>query len=279
MVQADRVQVSVVQWTSENKPETNLGILRRLLQTLPQRRPQLVVIPEAFASFGAGEATQLERAEPAGDGPIQRAVAELAREFSVWIVAGTIPITAGERYHAASILFDDNGRQVARYNKIHLFDASVEDGTKEYQESRFTRPGEDIVVADTPFGRIGMAVCYDLRFPELFRALRDAGAELIVLPSAFTYVTGKAHWQPLLQARAIETQCFVLAPNQGGQHPDGRETWGHSMIIDPWGHVCAEVIQSVGVASTELNLSAIADVRKRMPVAQHNQFRIKFVGY
>lgn len=271
-------QVSVIQWTSQNRPQDNLAIFRSLLEDLPSERPQLVVIPEAFASFGAGEATQLERAEAAGDGLIQNSVAELAREFAVWIVAGTIPIDAGERYYAASILFNDQGQQVACYNKIHLFDALVEDGTKSYQESKFTRPGDDIVVVDTPFGRIGMAVCYDLRFPELFRALRDAGAELIVLPSAFTYVTGKAHWQPLLQARAIETQCFMIAPNQCGQHPDGRETWGHSMIIDPWGTVCAEVRETRGIASVKLDISSIEAVRKRMPVALHNQFTVKFTG-
>lgn len=271
-------QVSVIQWTSQNRPQENLAILRSLLEDLPSERPQLVVIPEAFASFGAGEATQLERAEAAGDGLIQNSVAELAREFAVWIVAGTIPIDAGERYYAASILFNDQGQQVACYNKIHLFDALVEDGTKSYQESKFTRPGDDIVVVDTPFGRIGMAVCYDLRFPELFRALRDAGAELIALPSAFTYVTGKAHWQPLLQARAIETQCFMIAPNQCGQHPDGRETWGHSMIIDPWGTVCAEVRETRGIASVKLDISSIEALRKRMPVALHNQFTVKFTG-
>ncbi|RAJ99244.1 carbon-nitrogen hydrolase family protein [Aliidiomarina maris] len=269
-------QISVVQWTSGNKPEQNLEQLRRLLRLLPPQRPQLVVLPEAFASFGAGESSQLERAEVYGDGPIQQAVAELARQHDVWIVAGTIPVKAGKRYSAASMLFNNQGEAVARYNKIHLFDATVEDGTGSYQESKYTQPGDELVLVDTPFGRIGMAVCYDLRFPEMFRALRAKGAEVIVLPSAFTKVTGKAHWQPLLQARAIENQCYMVAPNQGGEHPDGRETWGHSMVIDPWGKICTQISSDIGVGSVPIDPTIIQDVRRRMPVEAHNQFKVSF---
>ena len=269
-------QISVIQWTSGDQPEANLDQLRRLVRLLPEQRPQLVVLPEAFASFGAGEANQHARAETAGNGPIQDAVASIAREHDLWIVAGTIPIQADERYSAASILFNNQGEQVARYNKIHLFDATVEDGTGSYLESKHTQPGSELVVVDTPFGRIGMSVCYDLRFPELFRALREQGAEVIVLPSAFTRVTGKAHWQPLLQARAIENQCYMIAPNQGGEHPDGRETWGHSMIIDPWGSVCTQISSDIGVGSVAIELASISDVRRRMPVESHNKFKVNF---
>lgn len=269
-------QISVIQWTSGNQPEENIEQLQRLVRLLPEHRPQLVVLPEAFASFGAGEASQQARAEAPGSGPIQDAVADIARKHDLWIVAGTIPIQAGERYSGASILFDNQGKQVARYDKIHLFDATVEDGTGSYQESKYTQPGSELVVVDTPFGRIGMSVCYDLRFPEQFRALRAQGAEIIVLPSAFTRVTGKAHWQPLLQARAIENQCYLVAPNQGGKHPDGRETWGHSMIIDPWGRVCTEISSDIGVGSVPIEPANISDVRKRMPVESHNKFKVSF---
>lgn len=269
-------QISVIQWTSGSEPTENLEQLRRLVHLLPKERPQLLVLPEVFATFGAGEKRQQERAEKPGDGPIQSAVAEIAREHGLWIVAGTIPLQAGERYAAASILFDDSGQQRARYDKIHLFDAVVEDGTGTYRESAYTKPGDKLVVVDTPFGNIGMAVCYDLRFPEMFRALRQAGADLIVLPSAFTKVTGRAHWQPLIQARAIENQCYLVAPNQGGTHPDGRETWGHSLIADPWGKICAQISSDIGVASTRLDMSVLEKARERMPVESHNQFGVTF---
>lgn len=269
-------QISMIQWTSGDQPEENIEQLKRLVRLLPEHRPQLVVLPEAFASFGAGEARQQSRAEDIGSGPIQDAVAAIAREHDLWIVAGTIPIKAGDRYSGASILFDNQGKQVARYNKMHLFDATVEDGTGSYVESKFTKPGSELVVVDTPFGRLGMSVCYDLRFPELFRALREQGAEVIVLPSAFTRVTGKAHWKALLQARAIENQCYVVAPNQGGEHPDGRETWGHSMIIDPWGAVCTEISSDIGVGSVPIELANVSDIRRRMPVETHNKFKVSF---
>ena len=269
-------QISVIQWTSSNQPEENIEQLKRLVRLLPEHRPQLVVLPEAFASFGAGEASQQARAENAGSGPIQDALADVAREHDLWIVAGTIPIKAGGRYSGASILFNSQGQQVARYDKIHLFDATVEDGTGSYRESDYVQPGSELVVVDTPFGRIGMSVCYDLRFPELFRALREQGAEVIVLPSAFTRVTGKAHWKALLQARAIENQCYMIAPNQGGEHPDGRETWGHSMIVDPWGKVCTEISSDIGVGSVPIELASISDVRRRMPVETHNKFKVSF---
>lgn len=269
-------QVSVIQWTSGSDPQQNLDQLRTLVRLLPKQRPQLVVVPEAFACFGAGEAQQCDLAEQLGQGPIQEAVAALAKQHDLWIVAGTIPIQAGARYAAAALLFDNQGQQVARYDKIHLFDAVVEDGTGNYLESKYTQPGSELTVVDTPFGRLGMAVCYDLRFPEMFRALRQQGAELIVLPSAFTQVTGQAHWQPLLQARAIENQCYMVAPNQGGVHPDGRETWGHSMIIDPWGKVCTEISSDIGVGSTSIDATRIRDIRRRMPVETHNQFKAVF---
>lgn len=269
--------ISVLQWTSRASWDENKVIIEQLFMQLPDARPQLVVLPEMFAVFGAGEAKQGEIAELKGKGPIQDFIAKLAREHGVWVLAGTMPLKAGERYAAASLLFDDKGEQQGRYDKIHLFDAEVSDGTKTYKESNYVRPGNRLVVVQTPFGRLGLTVCYDLRFPEMFRALRSQGAELIALPSAFTKVTGEAHWESLIRARAIENQLYMIAPNQCGTHEDGRETWGHSMIIDPWGRVLAEQQDTAGVIHAEIDLNELHALRKRMPVQQHNQFEVNFV--
>jgi len=269
--------ISVIQMTSSASWPTNAATLASLFSELPVTRPQLVLIPEAFSHFNAGESQLGRYAEEIGSGDVQTVIAKLAAQHGVWVVAGTIPIKAGERYAAASLLFDDTGKQVARYDKIHLFDAAVADNTKRYEESAYTVAGNNIVVVDTPFGRLGMAVCYDLRFPELFRVLRAHGAELISLPSAFTKVTGAAHWLPLLQARAIENQVYMLAPNQWGKHNDGRETWGQSMIVDPWGEVIAQQYEGVGIISAQLDMKLLKAVRASMPVAQHNRFEVTFL--
>lgn len=268
--------ISALQWTSAAHWPENQRRLETLFSGLPEQRPQLVVLPELFGVFGAGEAGQAEVAEAYGSGPMQDTIAELARRHGVWVVAGTIPIQADERYAAASLLFDDQGVIQARYDKVHLFDAQVNDNTRSYQESRYTRPGSELVVTDTPFGRLGLAVCYDLRFPELFRALREQGAEIITLPSAFTKVTGAAHWETLVRARAIENQVYMVAPDQGGRHADGRETWGHSMIVDPWGTVVAEQEALQGIIAVSPDLPQLHKLRERMPVAQHNQFAVRF---
>ena len=269
--------VTLLQFTSAADWPQNQATLQRLFAQLPAERPQLVLIPEAFSHFGAGESALGRYAEAEGSGEVQQFIAQLARTYNVWVVAGTIPVQAGERYAAASLLYNANGAQVARYDKIHLFDAAVNDGTKTYQKSRYTRPGNRLVVVETPLGKLGLAVCYDLRFPELFRALRAQGAELIALPSAFTRVTGAAHWQPLIQARAIENQVYMLAPDQEGKHADGRETWGHSMIVDPWGRVVNELEMGEGLVSATLDLNALHALREKMPVQQHNQFEVKFI--
>lgn len=275
--------ISVLQMTSAALWSTNKELLAELFTRLPAQRPQLVLIPEAFSHFGAGEAQLGRYAEELGNGDVQRTIADLARKHGVWVLAGTIPIRSqsptDQRYAAASLLFNEQGEQVARYNKIHLFDAAIADNTKQYTESTFTAPGQDIVVVNTPFGRLGMAVCYDLRFPELFRAMRGQGAELISLPSAFTKVTGAAHWEPLLRARAIENQVYMLAPNQWGKHNDGRETWGQSMIVDPWGEVIAQQPEGAGVISAALDLHKLQAIRAKMPVGQHNRFEVNFLEH
>lgn len=275
--------ISVLQMTSAALWSTNKELLAELFTRLPAQRPQLVLIPEAFSHFGAGEAQLGRYAEELGNGDVQRTIADLARKHGVWVLAGTIPIRSqsptDQRYAAASLLFNEQGEQVARYNKIHLFDAAIADNTKQYTESTFTAPGQEIAVVNTPFGRLGMAVCYDLRFPELFRAMRGQGAELISLPSAFTKVTGAAHWEPLLRARAIENQVYMLAPNQWGKHNDGRETWGQSMIVDPWGEVIAQQPEGAGVISAALDLHKLQAIRAKMPVGQHNRFEVNFLEH
>ena len=256
------------------QPQENLQRVRTLCAKLPQARPQLVVLPEAFSCFGGGDKQQLAVAEALGDGPIQQALSEIAQEFDIWLCAGTVPIKTGDKFYAASLLYDAAGEQVAQYNKIHLFDVEVADNTKRYLESAVTEPGQQLVVVDSPFGQLGMAVCYDVRFPELFRALREQGAEIILLPSAFTRVTGAAHWHVLTRARAIEQQCYVIAAGQYGVHENGRETYGHSLIVSPWGQVLAEQAHGEGVISTAVDSDELASIRRRMPVNSHNRFKV-----
>jgi predicted amidohydrolase len=199
-----------------------------------------------------------------------------ARDLKLWIVAGTLPLPPTDRplgkVTACSLLVDEHGEHVARYDKLHLFDVDVADSRGRYRESDDYAHGQNVVVADTPVGRVGLSVCYDLRFPELYTALREAGAELITAPSAFTAVTGAAHWEILIRARAIETQCYVLAAAQGGMHPGPRETYGHAAIIDPWGQVLAEQAQGESVLLAERNSDEQASIRARMPVSNHRRF-------
>ncbi|SFT71468.1 Predicted amidohydrolase [Idiomarina abyssalis] len=269
-----QVQLTALQMSSRPDPQDNLTTVAKLLERLPAARPQLVVLPEAFCCFGAGDRAQLDMAETYQDGEIQRQLASLAKAHGIYLVAGTIPIAAGERFSAASLLFGPDGSIVNRYDKIHLFDVDVADNTKKYRESKWTKPGTEVVTAATDLGVVGMSVCYDLRFPELFRALRQAGSDIIVLPSGFTQVTGKAHWHALVRARAIEQQVFIVAPNQVGQHDNGRETYGHSIIVSPWGEILVEQEQGEGIISASVDLADVESIRKQMPVAQQNQFEV-----
>jgi predicted amidohydrolase len=234
------------------------------------------VLPENFAAMGRRDIAAIGRAEAMSEGPILPWLKLAARDLKLWIVAGTLPLPPEGRPEgkvtACSLLVDDQGQQVARYDKLHLFDVDVADARGRYRESDDYAHGGNVVVADTPVGKLGLTVCYDLRFPELYTALRDAGAELITAPSAFTAVTGAAHWEILLRARAIETQCYVLAAAQGGVHPGPRETFGHAAIIDPWGRVLAEQAQGEAVLLAERDSEEQASIRARMPVASHRRF-------
>ena len=210
--------------------------------------------------------------ETEGDGPVQAFLAEQAARHRLWLVGGTIPLRTAaddDRVRAACLLFDDRGRQVARYDKVHLFDVQVVGGTERYAESATIEPGERYVVADTPVARLGLAVCYDLRFPEQFRAMVERGMAILALPAAFTAATGKAHWETLLRARAIENQCYVVASAQGGKHANGRETHGDSMIVDPWGEIVHRLANGPGVVLAEFDPERLEKVRRQFPVLEH----------
>lgn len=270
-------KVAVIQMVSQAEVPANLARVRILLEQAAADGAQLAVLPENFAAMGRRDLVELGRAEAAGDGPLLPWLATAARELGLWLVAGTLPLPAeGMRDGkpcACSLLIDSDGQIAARYDKLHLFDVEVSDSRGSYRESDDFAHGERLVLADTPVGRLGLTVCYDLRFAELYGALRAAGAELISAPSAFTAVTGAAHWEVLVRARAIETQCYLLAANQGGLHPGPRETFGHSLIVDPWGEPLACQPRGEAVLLAQIDRPAQAAIRQRMPVHAHRRLR------
>ena len=267
-------RIAAIQMISGADVQANLDAAARLIADAAEQGAQLVLLPECFAAFGNRSLQAIAAAEYDGNGPIRPFLAEQARSHGVWLVAGSIPLPAeaGGKPMACCLVVDDQGREVARYDKLHLFDVEVADNQRSYRESRDYGYGDSVVCIDTPVGRLGLSICYDVRFAELYQALRNAGAELIVVPSAFTAVTGAAHWDVLLRARAIETQCYVLAANQGGVHANGRETFGHSCLIDPWGEVTACLPRGEGVICGEIDLQHLQSIRGRMPVAGHRRF-------
>ncbi|WDH36293.1 carbon-nitrogen hydrolase family protein [Pseudomonas chlororaphis] len=270
------MSLAVIQMVSQSDVLANLQRARQLLEQAAAGGARLAVLPENFAAMGRRDAAAIGRAEARGEGPILPWLKQTARGLKLWIVAGTLPLPPVDqpesKARACSLLIDEHGEQVARYDKLHLFDVDVADNRGRYRESDDYAHGEQVVVADTPVGRVGLTVCYDLRFPELYSELRAAGAELISAPSAFTAVTGAAHWDVLIRARAIETQCYLLAAAQGGVHPGPRETFGHAAIVDPWGRVLAQQDQGEAVLLAERDSSEQASIRARMPVASHRRF-------
>lgn len=266
-----------LQMCSQPDAKQNLQAIRTQLQALaqkPARLPQLVVLPEGALCFDGATDANLELQEPLGQGPLQQQLAALATEFDTYLLVGTLPTTTSDpqRFAASSLLFTPAGKLIADYQKIHLFDAAVADGTGRYLESAKTQAGNKVTVADLGELKLGLAICYDMRFPGLFQAQRNAGMNVLALPSAFTTVTGEAHWHTLLRARAIENQCFVIAPAQTGTHANGRQTYGHSLIIDPWGLVLADAGTAVGAISVDIDLQQVFSLRQRMPLAEHNRF-------
>ncbi len=271
-------KAAAIQMNSLADVEANLASARSLLEQAHARGVELAALPENFPIMGRREADKLEIAEALGEGPIQAFLSRCARELEMWIIGGTIPIrseTRAGKVAAASLVFDDTGRFVARYDKIHLFDVDMPDREERYRESATIAPGSKPVVVATPLGRVGLSVCYDVRFPELFRHLQVQGAEILCLPAAFTAATGRAHWETLIRARAIENLCYVIAPAQSGRHANGRETWGDSMIVDPWGHVLDRVGEvGAGLAVAEIDLTMQKQVRERFPSLNHRRFQV-----
>lgn len=269
--------IAAIQMNSTDDVAANLGSARSLLEQAVQQGAGLAVLPENFAFMGARDTDKLVHAEAAGSGPIQSFLAEIAARLKLWIIAGTIPLAVPDKpgkVYAASLVYDAQGRCVARYDKIHLFDVDVQNGasTESYRESASIDYGAlTPVVVETPCGRVGLSVCYDLRFPELYRALAAQGAQVLCVPSAFTEKTGAAHWEILLRARAVENLCFVIAPNQGGTHPGGRRTWGHSMIINPWGEVLAQRAEGAGIVLTEPDFTRQSQIRSGFPSLTHRR--------
>jgi nitrilase len=255
----------------------NLQAARELLRCARDAGAQLAALPENFALMGRQESAKLAVAETQGDGPIQNSLSDCARALGMWIIGGTLPLKVPDHHDkvaAASLVFDARGECVARYDKIHLFDVDLPHREERYRESATITRGTAPVVIATPLGELGMAVCYDVRFPELFRELQSRGAQLFSLPSAFTVATGQAHWELLVRARAVENLCYMLAPAQSGRHQNGRDTWGQSMIVSPWGEVLARVTETgPGLAVAEIDLMDQQSLRQRFPALEHRLLR------
>lgn len=259
--------IAAIQMISGPEVGANLVEAGRLVAEAVERGARLVALPEYFPLIGASDAERLAAREADGFGAIQTFLSETARKHGIWLVGGSLPLVAEDptKLRNTCLVFDDQGRRVARYDKIHLFGFTK--GTESYNESLTIEPGGRVVAFDSPFGRIGLAICYDLRFPELFRALGEV--DLLVVPAAFTDTTGRAHWELLLRSRAVENQCYLLASAQGGQHPNGRITYGNSMIVDPWGELLASLDKGAGVVAARIDPARLAEVRASLPALKH----------
>jgi deaminated glutathione amidase len=267
------VKVAAVQMASSPNVASNLIEAERLIGLAVKQGAKIVVLPEYFCIMGVKDVDKVAVREPAGDGtisgggPIQRFLAKMAKEHAIWLIGGTIPLISNyhNKVRNSCLVFNDKGEQVARYDKIHLFGLNL--GAEQYHEENTIESGDEIVVVETPYGKIGLSVCYDLRFPELYRAM--GVVDMIVVPSAFTETTGKAHWESLIRARAIENLCYVIAPAQGGYHLSGRETHGNSMIVDPWGVVLDRLPRGSGIVIANINREYQASLRKSLPALKH----------
>ena len=260
-------KVAAIQMASGPNVMGNLNEARRLIANAAEKGARLVVLPEFFAIMGMTDQDKVVAREQPGQGPIQSFLSEVARQHKIWLVGGSIPLAASVpgKVLNSCLVFNEQGEQAARYDKIHLF--NLELGNERYDEAKTIEPGNQVVVVDSPFGRIGLAVCYDLRFPELFRAMKDVN--IIVLPSAFTEITGKMHWEVLVRARAVENLAYVIAAAQGGFHVNGRETHGNSMIVGPWGRVLDRLPRGSGVVIAEVNPTYQASLRASLPALTH----------
>ena len=262
-------RVAAVQMVSTPEVEHNLATARRLVGAAAAGGATLVTLPEYWPIMGMSDLDKVRHAEAEGAGPIQDCMATLAREHGIWLIGGTLPLKSAEsgKVLNTTLVYDPQGASIGRYDKIHLF--GFNKGAESYDEARTIVPGAAVGSFEAPFGRVGLSVCYDLRFPELYRAMGECA--LIVVPAAFTHTTGSAHWEVLLRARAIENQCYVLASAQGGTHANGRRTFGHSMLVDPWGEVKDVLREGEGVVSGELDPAFLASVRESLPALRHRK--------
>lgn len=265
-------RVATIQMVSTDNLDANLAQAAGLVREAADRGAGFALLPEYFPIISDDETAKIGIGETPGKGPIQEFLAAQARDNRLWLMAGTFSLQSGEadRVYNTCLLYNPDGVRTHRYDKMHLFDVQVGDEEKEvYNESDTIVPGRDTVVAETPLGRIGMTVCYDLRFPELYRALSRQQAEIITVPSAFTYATGKRHWELFLRARAVENLCYVIASNQGGQNTETRRTWGHSMIVEPWGDILCSLEEGPGVACADIDLARVHELRQSFPALEH----------
>jgi predicted amidohydrolase len=279
-VASESVIIVAMQMTSSPLVADNLLFVEQQLKLLPAQRPCLVVLPECFACFGGGDKLMLNIAEDLHHGPIQLKLKQLANQYGIWLVAGSLPLLCptANKFTASCLLINDHGKIVEEYQKIHLFDVQVADNTGTYLESRNTQAGSQLIVVNTPFGHLGLAVCYDIRFAGMFVAMcQIAQLDVLALPAAFTQQTGQAHWHALLTTRAIENQCYIVAANQTGKHRNKRQTYGHSCIISPWGEKLAELPHDIGMIHAQIDHQLLANIRINMPVYQHNKFRSHLV--
>jgi predicted amidohydrolase len=269
-------KVAAIQMTSSHVVADNLAAAGELLREAKDAGADIACLPENFAFIGLRDADKLQVAEADGAGAAQSFLSDTARELKMWILGGTIVIRGDtdRRVTNSSLLIDAAGKRVARYDKIHLFDVTIPGRDEQYRESTHVAPGRDIVIADTPVGKLGLSVCYDMRFPELYRQLVAQGAEWLAIPAAFTVPTGRAHWETLLRARAIENLCYVVAPAQAGTHTSGRETYGDSIIVDYWGQVLSRLAKGGGVITADIDLAKQAETRVRFPALDNRQLEL-----
>ncbi|SEK95394.1 nitrilase [Colwellia chukchiensis] len=275
------LQLCAIQMSSGINLDENIADIAAQLATLEPAQQQMVLLPECCLYFGGQYNAQLSLALASqGTQTLTHRLAKLAQEYNVFLVAGSIPVPVPnqQKFTNSCFVFSPDGEALGRYDKLHLFDVAVADNAKQYCESRYAQAGDRVSVISVAGVEVGLSICYDLRFPELFRQLCQQGAKIITVPSAFTRVTGAAHWQTLLQARAIENQVYIVAAGQEGVHANGRETWGHSMIINPWGEILAQQDTGKGIITADYQANVLAKIRHAMPVATHNRFKNKLMS-
>jgi predicted amidohydrolase len=272
--------VAAIQMTSSHDVAENLASAAALLREAKDAGALVACLPENFSFIGLKDADKLQVAEADGNGPVQAFLSDTARRLKMWILGGTIVIRTKDASRVAnsSLLIDADGERVARYDKIHLFDVTIPGRNEQYRESNHVLRGRNPVIADTPVGKLGLSVCYDMRFPELYRELVSQGAEWLAMPAAFTVPTGQAHWETLLRARAIENLCYVVAPAQSGVHTSGRETYGDSLIVDYWGQVLSRLAKGTGVITADIDLASQAESRARFPALDNRQLGLAGAG-